>query len=101
MAQRFLEVDVSRTVTTTITIAVDDEDERFRALFDADGKLTGRGWHGWHDLKVVAQSAPKMVSHDLWDIEGEVDVLGMKAVTKEEAMQYEVWDAQTNRVLER
>ena len=43
MTQRFIELQVSRAIYTDVTIAIDDEDPKYKTLFAEDGSLTFRG----------------------------------------------------------
>jgi hypothetical protein len=96
MAQRFFEVEVSRAIYTSVTIVVDDQDEKYQKLF-ADKFAIG----GFSILKQAAKEAASKVAQEYdWETDKEdLDINGYKEVSKEEALQYKVWDSQNNRIL--
>jgi hypothetical protein len=96
MAQRFFEVEVSRSIYTTVTIVVDDQDEKYQKLF-ADKFATG----GFSILKQAAKEAADKVAQEYdWETDKEdLDINGYKEVSEEEALQYKIWDSKNNRIL--
>ena len=104
MAQRFFEVEVSRAIYTSVTIVVDDQDEKYQKLF-ADKFTIG----GFSILKQAAKEAADKVVQESncgrfwlydWETDTEdLDINGYKEVSEEEALQYKIWDSKNNRIL--
>jgi len=65
MAQRFLEVQVSRHIFTTVNIVVDDEDERFKGIFKEDGTLSTKAMSLLNN--VAHQAADKIAPEYDWE----------------------------------
>lgn len=96
MAQRFLEVEVSRHIFTTVNIVVDDEDERFKEAFGQDGKISHKAFHLLQ--KAAHEAADKIAPEYDWETDKtETDIDGVKEISKGEAAMFQVWDAQNNR----
>jgi hypothetical protein len=99
MAQRFLEIEISRHIFTTVNIVVDDEDEKYKDVFNAENKISHKAFHLLQDA--AHQAADKIVSEYDWETDkSETEVDGMKEVPKGEAVLFECWDAKNNRKLE-
>lgn len=97
MARRFIEVEISKTTTSSVYIAIDDEDERFKEVI-TDGKLT---WKGLRKLREDAIKAADDLSDYEWnDFDAEIEVEGGKVVEEKDARQYSCWDAVTGKTLE-
>ena len=96
MAQRFFEVEVSRAIYTSVTIVVDDQDEKYQKLFADKFAIVG-----FSILKQAAKEAADKVAQEYdWETDKEdLDINGYKEVSKEEALKYKVWDSQNNRIL--
>jgi hypothetical protein len=97
MAQKFLEVEISRREFMNVTLSVDDEDPRFKDLFTTDGKLAVQGH--WGSLKPAVQEAIKDKYDNEWEADSEVDVEGLKIEPREEALKYKTFDAVTEKWL--
>lgn len=97
MVQRFLEVDIERTIYTSVNIVVDDEDEKYKNLFK-DGKLAGCS----KALDEAAhEAANEIVDKYDWETdEDNTDVVGIKIISEEEASHYTIWDAKNNEILD-
>lgn len=102
MAQRFLEIEVSRSVYTSVTVAIDDEDPKYAGLFDENNK-TNKGWSsshvGWLSLKDVAhKAADKVVAEYDWETDkSETEIDGFQEVSESEARQFNIWDEKNNQ----
>lgn len=98
MAERFLEIEISQAVFTTVYLAVDDEDERFKGLFNAEGKPT---WKGLSQIKdEIKVAAAVTTDRSDWERDtGETEVHSLKCVQKAEATIYSVWDARAGKIL--
>lgn len=95
MAQRFLEVEVSRHIFTTVNIVVDDEDEKFKEAFNG-GVLSYQAFRVLQ--KAAHEAADKIAPEYDWETDKtETEIDGLKEVSKEEAAMFQVWDAQNNR----
>lgn len=99
MAQRFIEVKISRHVFTTVNILIDDEDKKYEGLFDGNGKLSARSFSL---LQEEAHAAADKVAEEYdWETDtSETDIDSAKEVTKEEATLFGVWDAKNKRKFE-
>ena len=97
--ERFLEVELSRKHFTTITIAVDDQDIRFRQLFDENGKLKQRAFPNHFSapefMEAVRKAADKIRDWEEDPASDEIESLNPNA--KEEALKYVVIDARTGQ----
>jgi hypothetical protein len=99
MAQRFLEIDISRSIFTSVNVVIDDEDPKYAGLFDASGKVSNFGWSALKD--VAHKAADKIVSEYDWETDkSETEIDGYKEVSEEEAKLFSVWDEKNNRKLE-
>lgn len=92
MAKRFLELDVARIRASTVYLVVDDEDERFRGVFDpATGKP---GLKAFGLLRESAhQAADQIRDHDWEEVDDKTDIDGIKEIDKKETLFYGAWDA--------
>lgn len=98
MTQRFIELQVSRAIYTDVTIAIDDEDPKYKTLFAEDGSLTFRGASL---LKEAAAKAADNVaeSYDWQKDTTETEIDAYHEVSVEEARQYKIWDTKNDCVL--
>ena len=88
MAQRFLEIEISRHIYTSVT---DDEDPKYAGLFDGNNKVTNKGWSSLED--VAQKAADKVVTEYDWETnKSETEIEGYHEVSEAEAKQFSVWD---------
>lgn len=99
MAQRFLEIQISRYIYTSVTVAIDDEDPKYAGLFDENSKVTNQGWSS---LKNAAhKAADKIVAEDDWETDrSETEIDGYHEVSEAEAKQFSVWDEKNSRKMQ-
>lgn len=105
MTKKYLEVDITKTLTTTLYVCVDDEDPRFNGFFNKQGldKISA--------FNQVAKNLPiaKAVSETVYDSDWEFawnpndsnyDVTGIDEVDQEEAETYIVFDVESSKIKE-
>jgi len=101
--KKYLEIDVTKTLVTTLYFSVDDEDPRFANYFKKQGldKL--------NEFNQVVRNIPisKAVSETIdssdWEFQWnpsdeDYDVIGISEVEQEEAEMYTVFDVETNKI---
>jgi|LSQX01.1.fsa_nt_gb hypothetical protein len=95
MARKFVEVEVSKMLRSSVFIAFDDEKEEHKELLES-GKIT---WKGLRKLRKAAVDASEELDSTDWEEEDEIEIEGGKVVDESEALQYTCWDADAKDVL--
>lgn len=97
MAKRFLEVEVSRNIFTTVNIVVDDEDPKYQGMFSGEANR-----RGFSCLKEAAHKAASEVVGGLdWETEdSSTEIHGYHEVEESLALEFPNWDAIKNEVYE-
>lgn len=95
VAQKFYEIEISRTIYTTVTICIDEDDEVFKHLF-SDGD---KQYPSFASLQDAVHNAANELTKDYeWETDDvNTEVVSLKEIPKEEAIIYSVWDAKNNR----
>jgi hypothetical protein len=98
MAERFLKIEVTKEMYSEVYVRVDDEDPRFRDLFEENGQLKKRGAILEHEN--VQTAAEETLNDHLLDWEMDFNIRqGITLeVPKEEAVRYKTWDAVNDAV---
>jgi len=95
MARRFVEVEVSKMLRSSVFIAFDDEREEHKDLLENE-QIT---WKGLRKLRKAVEDASEDLDSTDWEDEGEIEIEGGKIVEESEAIQYTCWDADAQDVL--
>jgi len=96
MAQRFLEIEISRSIFTSVNVAIDDADPKYAGLFSENGTLSHKAFHLLKD--VAHKAADKVASEYDWETDkSETEIDGLQEVSAEEASHFKVWDEKNDR----
>lgn len=109
MADRFLEVDITKVLGSTLYLKVDDEDPRFSALLESGETELEKLRSGVSLLNQVRKSAGIANAvketiqstdwEDAWNpTDSDFDVEGVKEVAADEALMYAVFDVKTGKI---
>ena len=97
MAKKYLKVQVTKKLSTDVYVEVDEEDERFKGLIEAQAKgdhklMYASGWKAESALHPHVQKAVEetITSMD-WEEDSEYEVDTVNVCTKKEATQYNVF----------
>jgi hypothetical protein len=94
MPKKYMKVLVSRTLTTDLYVEVDEDDERYKGLFES-GDLKSKSLSVSKALRaispLVTQAIEETVSDSDWEKESGYEVECIEECSKEEATQFAVF----------
>lgn len=97
MSKKFLKVEISKRVYSTVFLAIDENDPRYQSVVK-DGKVSLAPMSALQEI--AEEGADKTVYNDEWEsVSGErIEVEGVKVVDEKEAVAFRTWDVVTNDV---
>lgn len=92
--ERYLEIDVTKMVSSILFVKVDDQDERYKKFFSSDKGEQLIGFSNIRHKLPLVEAVKKTIDDSEWDeYPLELEVQAVKEVSKEEAEKYVVFNA--------
>lgn len=99
MAERFLQLDVSKLMFSLVYLKIDDKDPRFSGLFSANGELAMRAFYFDELRDVVKEAVFQTLEPEEWEEQKrpEFEVECCSEVDQKDAERFKVFDTIENK----
>lgn len=105
MAERFLQLDITKMLGTTLFLCVDDEDPTYEAYFKAESQDRLREFSKLCKWLPIAKAVEETIHDSDWGYswnpkDEDFEVQSLQEVDKDEATMYSVFDVNSSKMYE-